>query len=247
MELNKIYNKDFAELFSDIPDNSIDLLLTDPPYGTTKNKWDIPINLDVFWKEVERVTKDNAAILIFSQVPYSAALIQSNTKNFRYEWIVEKNNATGFLNARRMPLKAHENVLVFYNKLPVYHPQMTHGKPYTRGQSSHSSNYNYFEHEAKKNYSGERFPRDVLKVQWRPSFSRTYHPTQKPVSLCEYFIKTYTDEGATILDPFIGSGTTAAAAVNTNRNYIGGELSKEYYDIAIERMSNIAKNGDTER
>ena len=248
MELNKIYNKDFAELFSDIPDNSIDLLLTDPPYGTTKNKWDIPINLDVFWKEAERVTKDNAAILIFTQMPFTAAVVMSNPKKFRYEWIVEKNNPTGFLNARRMPLKAHENVLVFYNKLPVYHPQMTQGKPYTCGQSSHhSSNYNFFEYEAKKNYSGERFPRDVLKVQWRPPFSRTYHPTQKPVSLCEYFIKTYTDEGAVILDPFIGSGTTAAAAVNTNRNYIGGELSKEYYDIAIERMSNIAKNGDTER
>jgi len=247
MELNKIYNKDFAELFSDIPDNSIDLLLTDPPYGTTKNKWDIPINLDVFWKEVERVTKDNAAILIFSQVPYSAALIQSNTKNFRYEWIVEKNNATGFLNARRMPLKAHENVLVFYNKLPVYHPQMTHGKAHSRGGAGRQSkNYGSYSN-TKRGTSNMYYPRDVLKVQWRPSFSRTYHPTQKPVSLCEYFIKTYTDEGATILDPFIGSGTTAAAAVNTNRNYIGGELSKEYYDIAIERMSNIAKNGDTER
>lgn len=247
MELNKIYNKDFAELFSDIPDNSIDLLLTDPPYGTTKNEWDIPINLDVFWKEVERVTKDNAAILIFSQVPYSAALIQSNTKNFRYEWIVEKNNATGFLNAKRMPMKCHENVLVFYDKLPTYNPQMIQGKAHSRGGAGRQSkNYGSYSN-TKRGTSNMYYPRDVLKVQWRSAFGKTLHPTQKPVSLCEYFIKTYTDEGAVILDPFIGSGTTAAAAVNTNRNYIGGELSKEYYDIAIERMRNIAKNGDTER
>lgn len=246
MELNKIYNKDFAELFSDIPDNSIDLLLTDPPYGTTKNKWDIPINLDVFWKEAERVTKDNAAILIFTQMPFTAAVVMSNPKKFRYEWIVEKNNPTGFLNARRMPMKCHENVLVFYEKLPTYNPQMMQGKPHSRGgtgrQSKNYCSYGY----TKRIISNTYFPRDVLKVNWQDSV-RGLHPTQKPVSLCEYFIKTYTDEGATILDPFIGSGTTAAAAVNTNRNYIGGELSKEYYDIAIERMSNIAKNGDTER
>ena len=246
MKLNKIYNKDFIELFSDIPDNSIDLILTDPPYGTTKNKWDIPINLDVFWNEAERVTKDNAAILIFTQMPFTAAVVMSNPKKFRYEWICEKHNPTGFLNAKRMPLKAHENVLVFYKKFPIYNPQMVQGKKHSNGGNSRQSkNYGSYT-DIKKCITDMYYPRDVLKVQWRPSFSRTYHPTQKPVSLCEYFIKTYTDEGATILDPFIGSGTTAAAAVNTNRNYIGGELSKEYCDIAIERMSNIAKNGDTE-
>lgn len=170
-------------------------------------------------------------------MPFTATVVMSNPKMFRYEWIVEKNNPTGFLNARRMPLKAHENVLVFYNKLPAYHPQMTHGKPYTRTKSSyHSSNYNFFEYEAKKNYSGERFPRDVLKVQWRPSFSKTYHPTQKPVSLCEYFIKTYSNKGDIILDPFIGSGTTAVAAVNTGRKYIGFEQDDKYFDIAQNRL-----------
>ena len=172
-------------------------------------------------------------------MPFTATAVMSNPKMFRYEWIVEKNNPTGFLNARRMPLKAHENVLVFYNKLPAYHPQMTHSKPYTSCKSNHSSNYNYFEHEAKKNYSGERFPSDVLKVQWRPLFSRTYHPTQKPVSLCEYFIKTYSNKGDIILDPFIGSGTTAVAAINTERKYIGFEKDDKYFEVAKNRLDKL--------
>ena len=242
MEKNIIYHGDCIEGMKILPDNSVDMVLTDPPYGTTQNKWDTVVDMDAFWKEIKRVTKKNSAILIFTQMPFTATVVMSNPKMFRYEWIVEKNNATGFLNARRMPLKAHENVLAFYNKLPVYHPQMTQGKPYMRGQSGHSSNYNYFEHEAKKNYSSERFPRDVLKVQWRPPFRMTYHPTQKPVSLCEYFIKTYSNKGDIILDPFIGGGTTAVAAVNTGRKYIGFEQDDKYFDTAqnrLEKLTNI--------
>lgn len=243
MKMNDIYHIDcLCGGLQSIPDNSVDMVLTDPPFGTTQNKWDSVVDMNLFWKEIKRVTKENSAILLFSQMPFTATVVMSNPKMFRYEWIVEKNNPTGFLNARRMPLKAHENVLVFYNKLPAYHPQMTHGKPYTRGQSGHSSNYNYFEHEAKKSYSGERFPRDVLKVQWRTSFSRTYHPTQKPVSLCEYFIKTYSNKGDIILDPFIGSGTTAVAAINTERKYIGFEKDDKYFEVAknrLEKLTNI--------
>ena len=127
MELNKIYHMDAFEGLKLIPDKSIDMVLTDPPYGTTENKWDIPIDLDALWIELKRITKDNAPILMFSQMPFTARAVMSNPKMFRYEWIVEKNNPTGFLNANRMPLKAHENILVFYKKLPVYKPQMRGG------------------------------------------------------------------------------------------------------------------------
>ena len=127
MELNKIYHMDAFEGLKLIPDNSIDMVLTDPPYGTTENKWDMPIDLEALWKELKRITKDNAPILIFSQMPFSAQVVMSNPKMFRYEWIAEKDNATGFLNANRMPLKSHENILVFYKKLPIYKPQMRGG------------------------------------------------------------------------------------------------------------------------
>ena len=236
MELNKIYHMDAFEGLKLIPDKSIDMVLTDPPYGTTANKWDIPINLDALWIELKRITKDNAPILMFSQMPFTAKAVMSNPKMFRYEWIVEKENSTGFLNANRMPLKAHENILVFYKKLPVYKPQMRGGEPYIRRQSNrHTTNYGYFAQIELKN-DGTRFPRDVLKMQWRNPFSNSLHPTQKPVSLCEYFIKTYTNTGAVILDPFMGSGTTAVAAINTGRKFIGFEKEQDYFDIAMKRI-----------
>ena len=237
MEKNIIYHGDCIEGMKILPDNSVDMILTDPPYGTTQNKWDTIVDMDVFWKEIKRVTKKNSAILIFTQMPFTATVVMSNPKMFRYEWICEKANATGFLNARRMPMKCHENVLVFYGKLPVYHPIMEHGKPYRRGlEDKNSSNYNAVKRFRSENTTGTRFPRDVLKVSWRSAFGKTLHPTQKPVSLCEYFIKTYTDDGGVILDPFMGSGTTAVAAKNTNRNYIGWEQNDEYFNIAEERL-----------
>lgn len=131
MELNKIYNMDAFEGLKLIPNNSINMVLTEPPYGTTANKWDVPIDLEALWKELNRITKDNAPILIFSQMPFSAQVVMSNPKMFRYEWIAEKDNATGFLNANRMPLKVHENILVFYKKLPIYIPQMRGGRSRT--------------------------------------------------------------------------------------------------------------------
>lgn len=237
MEKNIIYHGDCIEGMKILPDNSVDMVLTDPPYGTTQNKWDTVVDMDAFWKEIKRVTKKNSAILIFTQMPFTATAVMSNPKMFRYEWICEKANSTGFLNARRMPMKCHENVLVFYNKLPVYHPIMEHGKPYRRGlEDKNSSNYNAVKRFRSENTTGTRFPRDVLKVSWRSAFGKTLHPTQKPVSLCEYFIKTYTDDGGVILDPFMGSGTTAVATKNTNRNYIGWEQNDEYFNIAEERL-----------
>ena len=241
MEKNIIYHGDCIEGMKILPDNSVDMVLTDPPYGTTCNKWDTVVDMDAFWKEIKRVTKKNSAILIFTQMPFTATVVMSNPKMFRYEWICEKANATGFLNARRMPMKCHENVLVFYNKLPVYHPIMEHGKPYRRGvKDKNSSNYNAVKRLRSENPTGTRFPRDVLKVSWRSAFGKTLHPTQKPVSLCEYFIKTYSNKGDIILDPFIGSGTTAVAAINTDRKYIGFEKEEEYFDIAQNRLEKLA-------
>ena len=241
MEKNIIYHGDCIEGMKILPDNSVDMVLTDPPYGTTCNKWDTVVDMDAFWKEIKRVTKKNSAILIFTQMPFTATVVMSNPKMFRYEWICEKANATGFLNARRMPMKCHENVLVFYGKLPVYHPIMEHGKPYRRGmEDKNSSNYNAVKRLRSGNPTGTRFPRDVLKVSWRSAFGKTLHPTQKPVSLCEYFIKTYSNKGDIILDPFIGSGTTSVAAINTERKYIGFEKEEEYFDIAQNRLEKLA-------
>ena len=236
MELDKIYNMDAFEGMKQIPNDSVEMVLTDPPYGTTRNSWDTPIDLDEFWREIKRVIKPGAAVLMFSQMPFTATAVISNPKMFRYEWIAEKVNATGFLNSHRMPLKCHENILVFYDKSPVYNPQFCHGKPYKIKRGHDSSNYGKQSLNETENKSGKRYPRDVLKVSWRQNYARTFHPTQKPVSLCEYLIKTYTNEGATILDPFMGSGTTAVAAMNQGRHFIGFENNAEYYDRAERRI-----------
>ena len=241
MEKNIIYHGDCIEGMKTLPDNSVDMVLTDPPYGTTQNKWDTVVDMDAFWEEIKRVTKKNSAILIFTQMPFTAKVVMSNPKMFRYEWICEKHNPTGFLNAKRMPLKCHENILVFYEKLPTYSPQMMQGKPHSRGgKDRQSKNYGSYVY-TKRIISNTYFPRDVLKVNWQDSM-RGLHPTQKPVSLCEYFIKTYSNKGDIILDPFIGSGTTAVAAVNTERKYIGFEQDDEYFEVAknrLEKLTNI--------
>lgn len=211
------------------------MILSDLPYGTTRNKWDSILPLTELWIEYERIIKDNGAIVLFSQMPFAAKLVSSNLKLFRYEWIFEKSIATGFLNVKKMPLKAHENILVFYKKLPVYNPQTEKGKPYkvTRGPKG-SSNYGkvppvYTETISK----GERQPRSVIKFR----SDRGYHPTQKPVALLEYLIKTYTNEGEVVLDNCIGSGSTAIAALNTGRKYIGYELDPEYFKVAADRVT----------
>ena len=242
MEMNVIYHRDcLGGGLQSIPDISVDMVLTDPPYGTTQNKWDSIVDMNLFWKEIKRVTKDNSAILLFSQMPFTAIAVMSNSKMFRYEWICEKHNPTGFLNAKRMPLKSHENVLVFYNKLPTYNPQMIQGKAHSRGGTGRQSK-NYGSYSSTKRFTSNMYyPRDVIKVNWQKS-TKGLHPTQKPVSLCEYFIKTYSNKGDIILDPFIGSGTTAVAAINTERKYIGFEQDDKYFEVAknrLEKLTNI--------
>ena len=233
--MNQIQIKqgDCLELMKEIPDKSIDMILCDLPYGTTRNKWDSVIPLNKLWEQYERIIKDNGAIVLFSQMPFSAELVHSNLKLFKYEWIWQKDNGTGFLNAKKMPLKIHENILVFYKKLPLYNPQMRTGfKPYKCKQGRHSTNYGAYEQGHITESNGERYPIDIIEFQKDSGL----HPTQKPVALLEYLIKTYTNEGDTVLDNCMGSGSTGVACINTNRNFIGYELDEHYFQIAKERL-----------
>ena len=224
---------DCLELMKDIPDKSIDMILCDLPYGTTKNKWDSIIPLDKLWKQYERIIKDNGAVVLFSQMPFSAQLVYSNLKLFRYEWIWEKDNGTGFLNAKKMPLKIHENIEIFYKKQPIYNPQMRKGfKPYSQMSGRGSSNYGEQVRVTTIN-EGDRYPIDVIEFKRDKT---KIHPTQKPVALLEYLIKTYTNENDIVLDNCMGSGSTGIACVNTNRNFIGIELDENYFNIAKERI-----------
>ena len=231
----EIKQGDCLELMKDIPDESIDMILCDLPYGTTsQNKWDIVISFNDLWKQYNRIIKENGAIVLFSQMPFGAFLIQSNTRNFRYEWIWEKPNACGFLNANKMPLRAHENILVFYKKLPVYNPQKTQGKPYlAKSGNRTTTNYGQFNGDFHtENKDGKRFPRDVIKF----AKEQGLHPTQKPVALLEYLVKTYTNEGDTVLDNCMGSGSTGVACINTDRKFLGFELDEGYFEIARKRI-----------
>ena len=237
MELNKIYNEDCLEGMKRIPDKSIDMILADLPYGTTRNKWDSIIPLDPLWEQYERVIKDNGAIILTAQTPFDKVLGASNLNMLRYEWIWEKDSATGHLNAKKMPMKKHENILVFYKKLPPYNPQFTNGKPYIAKRGTKGTNYgnDVDGHNGMTVNDGKRYPLSVLKFNKETGL----HPTQKPVALFEYLIKTYSNEGDTVLDNVIGSGTTAVACINTNRKFIGFEMDETYYSMAKKRIEQI--------
>lgn len=232
---------DCLELLPTIQDNSIDLILADLPYGgVTDNKWDIAIPLQPLFEQYERVIKDHGAVLLFGMGKFGASLIMNAPKKmpYRYEWIWQKTKSVGFLNAKRMPLRAHENIYVFYKHLPTYHPQMRYGfEPYDRGYVPDKGGPNYG--ELSNNYtprksSGDRLPIDVITFS-NPN-NHTVHSTQKPVPLLEYLIKTYTNEGMTVLDNCMGSGSTGVAAKQLNRNFIGMELDKKYFEIAKQRI-----------
>lgn len=236
-----LYRGDCLELMKDIPDGSIDMILCDLPYGTTQNKWDTCIPFSQLWEQYHRICKKHSAILLFGQMPFSAALVMSNPKEFRYEWIYEKTNSSGFLNANKMPMRCHENILVFYRSITSYTPQFTYdGNIYNNKKVGKRHSNNYGDYELHKNYKstdGKRYPRDVIKISnpsWGPD--KGLHPTQKPVALLEYLIKTYTNEGETVLDNCMGSGSTGVACINTNRNFIGIELDEGYFDIATKRI-----------
>src|SRR5699024_3384356 len=189
------------------------------------------IPLDELWQQYNRVIKDNGAIVLTAQTPFDKVLGVSNLKMLKYEWIWTKYSETGHLNAKKMPMKNHENILVFYKKLPTYNPQMTKGTPYTQKSGRASSNYNPQERVTTVN-EGYRYPLTVQKFK----SEKGLHPTQKPVELFEYLIKTYTNDGETVMDNCMGSGTTAIACMNTNRNFIGFELDKKYFELANDRI-----------
>lgn len=223
---------DCLELMKDIPNKSVDMILADLPYGTTRNKWDSVIPLEPLWEQYKRVIKDNGAIVLTAQTPFDKILGASNIKMMKYEWIWQKDGGTGHLNAKKMPMKDHENILVFYKRLPTYNPQMRQGEPYVQKSGKGSSNYGE-QRQVVTHNKGERYPLTVIK------FNRDrggLHPTQKPVALFEYLIKTYTNEGDTVLDNVMGSGTTGVACKNLNRNFIGMELDEDYFKIAKERI-----------
>ncbi len=221
------------------------MILCDLPYGTTKCKWDSIIPLKELWIQYKRIIKDNAAILLFGQTPFDKILGASNLEMLRYEWIWEKTQATGFFNAKKMPMKAHENILVFYKNCPKFYPQKTIGhKPmntYTKRAAVQNKTEVYG--KVNKDVSGggetDRYPRSVLLFssdKQKTKLDGTIHPTQKPIALCEYFIKSNTSENDIVLDNCAGSGTTLLAAKNLGRNYIGFENDKKYFNIANQRL-----------
>ena len=243
LELNKIYLGDCLNLMPSIADKSVSCILCDLPYGTTKNHWDSIIPLDKLWEQYKRIIKDDGAIVLFSQQPFTSMLVMSNPKMFKYEWIWEKENGTGFLNANHAPLKIHENILVFgkcatsptkKSVSMTYNPQKTKGKPYTAVQGHSGNNYSRTVGNVTVS-DGMRFPTDILRFQ---RDKNKYHSTQKPVELCQYLICTYTNSGGVILDNCMGSGSTIVAAIKEKRQYIGIEKDEKYFEIAKERIKN---------
>jgi DNA modification methylase len=239
VDLNKTYFGDCLEVMKLIDDNSIDMVLCDLPYGVTKNKWDSVIDLDKLWSEYERVIKANGAIVLFGQDKFSAKLKLSNARLHRYNLIWEKTTPTGHLNAKKMPLRSHEDLLVFYKQLPTYNPQKTTGHERKVSTADHKRNSkktsNYGEHGLTTYDSTERYPKSVLKFATDKQ-KVALHPTQKPLALMEYLIATYSNEGETILDNCAGSGTTGLAAKNLKRNYIMIENDEINYNFCIERV-----------
>ena len=250
IEPNNIYLGDCLEIMPYIPDKSIDMILADLPYGCLNKlnkaaQWDCQIPLLPLWTHYRRIIKDNGAIVLFAQGMFTAELMKSNPKMWRYNLVWDKVAKNGFLNAKKMPLRQHEDICVFYKKLPTYNPQMTKCEPHKRNHSKgnmkkpqKNSCYGAFV-ELPTIISDEKYPTSIIKVAKEHAVGKFYHPTQKPVALCEYLIKTYTNEGETVLDNCMGSGTTAVACINTNRNYIGIEKELKYFEIAKKRIESV--------
>lgn len=228
---------DCLELMKDIPDKSIDLILCDLPYGTTRNKWDSVIPFEYLWKQYNRIIKDNGVVLLFGGEPFTSSLIMSNIKNFKYRLTWKKDGYTNFLNAKRQPLRQIEDICVFYIEQPTYNPQFKEGKPYKQISGIPKGNYDIKHcNKVETINDGKRYPSDLLEFG---KVKKTLHPTQKPIALLEYLIKTYTNENDIVLDNCMGSGSTGVACVNTNRNFIGIELDENYFNIAKERINEV--------
>ena len=248
METNIIYNEDCIIGMQRIPDKSIDCIICDLPYGTTQCQWDTVIPFDKLWKQYERIIKDNGAIVLFGSEPFSSMLRLSNIKLYKYDWIWNKKRVSGFLNAKRQPLRSHEIISIFYKKQCTYNPQFTkriHERDFTNvTMKPQSDNYG-----KQKNYKSTitkdspAYPKSIIDIRGlvNNEKEKVAHPTQKPITLLEYLIKTYSNEQDIILDNCMGSGTTAIACLNTNRKYIGFEKDIEYYNLSLRRISEAGK------
>lgn len=233
----KLINGECLEELGKLPTGTIDMILTDLPYGTTDCKWDKIIPFNELWEQYHRVIKDNGAIILFATQPFTTKLIASNIKNFKYNWYWKKNMVTGFCFAKYQPMRQIEDICVFYTKMPTYNPQGLKllDKPKFRNKQGGNVYKTTLSNSYTQKYTG--YPTHLLEFKK----DGRIHPTQKPVALCEYLIKTYTNEGDTVLDSCMGSGTTGVACVNTNRNFIGIELDKHYFDIAKNRIDEIIR------
>ncbi len=242
MSAIQLYKGDCLEIMPSIPDKSVDMILCDLPYGTTRNKADKRLPFVPLWKQYKRIIKDNGCIVLFAQSKFYIDLVQSNSRWFRYDLVWDKVLTTGFLNAKRMPMRQHEQIAIFYKKLPTYNPQFTQGKPLhgkgTAYKDKELTNNNYGKFNALEDTrkgSTDKYPTSILQVA-KPHPSVAKHNTEKPIALLEYIIKTYTNEGETVLDNCMGSGSTGVACVNTNRNFIGIELQDKIFEIANKRI-----------
>ena len=241
-----LYNGDCLEESLNIKNNSVDLILTDLPYGilNKRTKWDVIIPFEKMWKMIDRILKPNGAFITTAKQPFTSQLIMSNIKDFRYTLVWEKSKSTGYLNSKKMPLVSHEDIVVFYKKHPIYNPQMTQGSPYNKGKAIRDTK-SYGKQTKSilvKNDTGMRYPKSI---QYFATAEREggFHPTQKPIKLFEWLIKTYTNENDVVCDITMGSGTTGISAINTNRNFIGIEKEKSYFNSAKKRIEQHKQQG----
>ncbi len=249
--MNNIWLGDCLELMQNIPAKSVDMILCDLPYGTTACKWDTVIPFEPLWTQYKRIIKDNGAIVLFGSQPFTSALVMSNVKWFKCEWIWRKHKGTNIYGVKREPLKIHESCILFAKNKYTYNPQMTEGKPYKqRGSHNIGKSDGLIIANKKVGYakdfdSSKRYPISVQEFSNHNQKDNSFHPTQKPVPLLEYLVKTYTNEGETVLDNCAGSGTTAIACLNTNRNYICIEKEPKYYEIILNRIAAHLKEQNT--
>lgn len=238
-----LLNDDMFTAFDAVDDQSIDLLLTDFPYGTInrRNIWDNVIDLPRFWSVIDRICKPTCPVISTAANPFTSVLVTSNLRDFRYTLVWEKSKASGYLNSKRQPLRAHEDIVVFYRKQPTYNPQMTEGLPYDKGTAVRDTEVYGVQTKAVHvhNTSGQRYPRSVLYFKTAEREGRL-HPTQKPLSLYEYLINTYSNPSDTVLDPCMGSGTTGHAALINQRQFIGFEQDPDFFSVAKNRLTSIA-------
>jgi len=240
--INQIFNEDCLETMKRMKDNSVDLILTDPPYNTTQNKWDKKFNLVAWWTEINRIKKENSAVIVFSAQPFTTDLIVSNRSAFRYSLVWDKVLPVGFLNSGKMPLRAHEDICVFYDKLPYYKPIMSvgHDRKIVKFRNSENNN-NYGDFKDVGGYdSTERFPTSLMTFSNGGNRTKILHPTQKPLELVKHLLRMYASkETSAVYDPFMGSGTTAIACKSLGLDYIGSELDKDYYEIIQKRLEAV--------